>query len=47
MLPKYAPKRYFVGDIRDTKEEAKRMAAFKAVLELFKIKEILEDLRPR
>lgn len=47
ILPKYASKRYFVGDVQSTKDEAKRIAAHLAVIELYKNNDILDDLRPK
>ena len=44
ILPSTAPKRIFRGDCKSKKEDAKRHAAFEAVLDLYKNKYINENL---
>lgn len=46
VLPKSAEKRYHSGDIKNTKDDAKRSAAYKAVVMLRKMKCLVADLRP-
>ncbi|CAK88583.1 unnamed protein product (macronuclear) [Paramecium tetraurelia] len=46
ILPKNFSDRYFIGDLMKTKEDAKRSAAFKAVLILKQKQMLTEDLRP-
>ncbi|CAD8179435.1 unnamed protein product [Paramecium pentaurelia] len=46
ILPKNFSDRYFIGDLMKTKDDAKRSAAFKAVLILRQKQMLTEDLRP-
>jgi hypothetical protein len=48
LLPKTAEgRRIYYGDIKDTKEDARRSAAFKAVVDFRKKGFLLDDLRPK
>lgn len=47
VLPKAADIRYFSGDIRNSKDDAKRSAAYKAVIALRMKGCLIGDLRPK
>lgn len=46
ILPRNSSERYFVGDLEKNKDNAKKSAAFKAVIALRRKGLLTEDLRP-